>query len=70
MTSIPYANNNEQWYYQIMGSTFGPVDHGELRHLIRIGDIGRDTFVKPATQEDWYTADRFEELSRSSTEGD
>ena len=56
------ASNNAGWYYQIMGATFGPVQSEEMSHLIAQGDIGRDTLVKPADHDTWYTADRFHEL--------
>ena len=58
--------NSASWYYQIMGATFGPVQHEEMRTLIAQGDIGRDTLVKSARHDSWYTADRFDELTEGS----
>ena len=66
MSSNFKAKSDVQWYYQVMGAIYGPVNSEELRRLIDCGDIGRDTFVKPAWQDRWFTADRCDELLRSS----
>ena len=60
------ASNNPGWDYQIMGATYGPIQSEEMSHLIAQGDIGRDTLVKPADHDTWYTADHFDELVENS----
>lgn len=44
------------WYYQIMGETFGPIDRDTLFALGAQNEIDHDTFVRKEGEE-WVTAD-------------
>lgn len=58
-----------QWFYQIMGETFGPVSTDQLQSLIHCGTVGPDTQVKIAGfKSAWVSADRIPELFFSPDE--
>jgi hypothetical protein len=45
------------WYYLVMGETYGPINGKALRSLAKAGDIQPDTFVR-RNGNDWVMADR------------
>ena len=52
---------NVKWYYQVMGEIRGPVNGNELRGCVNRNEISRDSYIR-REQEDWFTADRIDEL--------
>lgn len=55
-TKIAKQEMSGDWFYQIMGETFGPVNEEDLRKLAREGDILPETFIRAGGGE-WVTAD-------------
>ncbi|MCA9119318.1 MAG: DUF4339 domain-containing protein [Planctomycetaceae bacterium] len=47
-----------EWYYQIMGETFGPMTAEQFKSLAADGTIDRDTLIRRGEAGNWATADR------------
>ena len=54
--------DHNQWFYQIMGETFGPVSPSELRQLAQASTISVDTLVRKGADGDWVRAERVKGL--------
>lgn len=48
---------NEPWYYSRDGATHGPVEEGEIKHLIASGVISRTTLLWKEGQAQWEPAE-------------
>ncbi|MCA9092037.1 MAG: DUF4339 domain-containing protein [Planctomycetaceae bacterium] len=58
MTSVP----QNQFFYEVMGESIGPVSADELEQLVEKGAIVEDTPVRPADKEYWVLAHEIREL--------
>jgi RNA polymerase subunit RPABC4/transcription elongation factor Spt4 len=45
-----------EWYYQVLGEIYGPVDEGELREKIQAGQLPPDTMVGSSREGPWEAA--------------
>jgi hypothetical protein len=53
---------SKQWFYEIMGSTIGPITAAELKHKVELGQILPETRVRMGVDGKWQTADRIKGL--------
>ena len=53
---------SQQFYYQIMGKTFGPMSGVELRQKALEGDVEPNTLVRSGSNGEWYPASRYNNL--------
>lgn len=51
-----------QWYYQVMGETFGPLTSDELRNVVERREISRETLVMEGANGKWEPAWCIKEL--------
>src|SRR4051812_48107780 len=51
-----------EWFYQVMGVTEGPVSPSELRRLAQEGRIDSSTLIRKGVDGDWMYADRVKGL--------
>lgn len=58
---------SKQWYYEVMGSTVGPLTSAELRQGVLSGKIQPDTPVRLGTDGKWQSADRIKGLLDAPT---
>ncbi|MEX2188152.1 MAG: DUF6232 family protein [Pirellulales bacterium] len=50
------------WFYSVMGVERGPVSSKELKRLADQGEILRDSLVRSARNDQWFSADRVKGL--------
>jgi hypothetical protein len=53
---------SKQWFYQLMGSTIGPVSSAELKHRVLQGQIPPDTPIRLGPDGKWQAAERVKGL--------
>ncbi|MBC8355101.1 MAG: DUF4339 domain-containing protein [Planctomycetes bacterium] len=60
-----------EWFYQIMGETFGPVTAEQFKSLAADGTIDRDALIRKGEDGDWATADHvrglFDPVTKETT---
>lgn len=57
---------SKQWYYELMGSTLGPISSAELKHKVQQGQILAETPVRMGADGKWQSADRIKGLLDAS----
>ncbi len=50
----------DEWYYQLMGETVGPVRLAKLKSLVGRGDITEETLLRGGAESEWQSAWRFD----------
>ncbi|MEX0726279.1 MAG: DUF4339 domain-containing protein [Planctomycetaceae bacterium] len=53
---------SKEWFYQLMGSEFGPLNSAELRHKVTRGEIFPDTPVRMGNSARWVDASQIKGL--------
>lgn len=53
---------SKQWFYQVMGTTIGPVSSAELKDRCHHGQIQPDTLVRLGADGQWHPADHVKGL--------
>jgi hypothetical protein len=53
---------SKQWYYEIMGSTLGPISSADLKHKVQQGQILPETPIRMGVDGKWQSADRIKGL--------
>jgi len=57
---------SDTWHYKLGGQEFGPVDCGELRRLLKQGEIGPRTPVRSTLLETWTPIGTLAQFSESA----
>ena len=62
----PQMSSKPEWYYQVMGETFGPVTAEQFKSLADEGSIDRDTLIRKGEGGHWATADHVQGLFKAA----
>jgi hypothetical protein len=68
IASFERAAMSKQWFYQVMGSTIGPVTSAELKLCVQKGQIPPDTQIRLGPDGKWQSADRIKGLLDATPE--
>ena len=57
-----------KWYFQEMGTAFGPITADELKEFASKGRVGSKTLVRKGTDGTWITAETVKGLFSTATD--